>query len=423
MAVFSGVKVRQLNKEERNLPTNEENIPLVIEPEASGGTAFLNNFLAKNAEAIIEEITKNGAVLLRNFDVKSERDFEQAVASIEGLRPMESYFMSAPGRTLIEGAKFVFYTDKNVKTGGSLKFGGFHTENYYSPDVPGYICFCCLKPSTIGGETGLVDMGKVYEELDENLKKKLEAQSFTPSTYSVSSIAQRYNVSKQKVKKICLDAGFASFTTADGEEKLSFNKSSVFRHPVTKRHALASNFTSEIPKLFEKVSSELANDYSGWRWALHKYAWKNPFITRLAEERKKGIPALLIKKLLFTIGGLLKRNNNANKQYKYPANKMGSAFTEQEVNMLATLMHKHFTAFTWKKGDILLIDNLQMAHGGMPGFGPRTIRAMLCNPLEMDISASAPGRQSLTKNNNYQSLAERFERLVDVDVMTAKSIS
>ena len=45
----------------------------------------------------------------------------------------------------------------------------------------------------------------------------------------------------------------------------------------------------------------------------------------------------------------------------------------------------------WKKGDILLVDNTQVVHAGMPGAGPRIVRAMSSNPLAMQYSFSPVG--------------------------------
>jgi hypothetical protein len=38
---------------------------------------------------------------------------------------------------------------------------------------------------------------------------------------------------------------------------------------------------------------------------------------------------------------------------------------------------------------VVLIDNLQMHHTGMPGFGPRALRVLLCNPLPLRFPADS----------------------------------
>ena len=119
-----------------------------------------------------------GAVLLRGFDITSDEEFEKRVLSIKGLQGISDAFMSEEGRIHSDNLKYVLHTNAVYKTGGTLYLGGFHSENYYSPDVPTYICFCCLKPSKRGGETGMINMEKIYHSLDNELKQKLEKNTF-----------------------------------------------------------------------------------------------------------------------------------------------------------------------------------------------------------------------------------------------------
>ena len=91
----------------------------------------------------------------------------------------------------VDGLKYVLHTNTIYKTGGTLYLGGFHSENYYTTDVPGFISFCCLKPSKLGGETGLINMEKVYEHLDDELKKKLENSPYFVGKWLVSDVARQ----------------------------------------------------------------------------------------------------------------------------------------------------------------------------------------------------------------------------------------
>ena len=54
-------------------------------------------------------------------------------------------------------------------------------------------------------------------------------------------------------------------------------------------------------------------------------------------------------------------------------------------------MRNYYSSCLWKKGDILLIDNRKVTHAGMPGSGPRQVRAMICNPIDMTYSFLEPG--------------------------------
>ena len=40
-------------------------------------------------------------------------------------------------------------------------------------------------------------------------------------------------------------------------------------------------------------------------------------------------------------------------------------------------------AFAWRAGDVLLIDNRRVMHDGLPGFGPRQLRALFFDAFEM----------------------------------------
>ena len=55
------------------------------------------------------------------------------------------------------------------------------------------------------------------------------------------------------------------------------------------------------------------------------------------------------------------------------------------------MMRNFYCSILWQKGDILLVDNRKVAHTGMPGSGPRLVRALISNPLQMKYSHAQPG--------------------------------
>lgn len=175
---YPEVLTRFLGNEERLVLSQEQEMPLVIEAKKRKDASFLQAFLAQHTAPILEDLAQYGAILLRGFDIESEDVFEQTVLSIKNFRGISEVFMSEEGRVLVDDSNYVFHTNAVYKTGGTLYLGGFHSENYYSTDVPTYISFCCLKPSTRGGETGLINTEKVYQSLNEDLKAKLGKNLF-----------------------------------------------------------------------------------------------------------------------------------------------------------------------------------------------------------------------------------------------------
>lgn len=392
---YAGVITRFLRKEERLILSEENEMPLVIEANGSTGVGFLQEFLRSHSANLLVDISKYGAVLLRGFDVSSDENFEKIILSIQGFQGISEAFMSEEGRIHVSNLKFVLHTNAVYKTGGTLYIGGFHSENYYTPDVPTYICFCCLKPSVRGGETGLINMEKIYQCLNDSLKNRLEKNTFFVSKWLVSEVADRYHLSIEVIEKMC--SHFDLPIVGKGKDKfILMYKPSIFKHPITKKSSLQINLF-EIPSLNSEMRSYFIDDYQGKEWFWHRFVWKLPtFIFKLLEffyiifasffySPKNSIKILLAK---------IRANKALNKKNNLPLFndvKVGSCFKDKEIKDLAKLIRNYYSSCLWKKGDILLIDNRKVLHAGMPGSGPRLIRAMICNPLDMKYSFSKPG--------------------------------
>lgn len=71
--------------------------------------------------------------------------------------------------------------------------------------------------------------------------------------------------------------------------------------------------------------------------------------------------------------------------------KVNSCFSETDIIDLTQSMRNFYCSTLWQKGDILLVDNRKVMHAGMPGSGPRLIRALIANPLDMKYSRTQPG--------------------------------
>ena len=71
--------------------------------------------------------------------------------------------------------------------------------------------------------------------------------------------------------------------------------------------------------------------------------------------------------------------------------RVGDLFDPQEVKMVAQAMRRRYSSFTWERGDILVIDNLKMAHAGMPGLGPRNLKALICNCVPLPCARESSG--------------------------------
>lgn len=392
---YEGVTTRFLRPDERFIQSNEHEMPLVIEASTSSDAQWLKKFVSTYSVQLLEDTSYYGAILFRGFDISSEEQFEQTIINIQGLQGISEAFMSEEGRIHTGQSKYVLHTNAVYKTGGTLYLGGFHSENYYSPDVPGYICFCCFEPSRLGGETGLINMKKAYKNMDQSLKDKLENKPFFVSKWLMSDVVKRYNISTDKIEKICND--FKLPIVGEGKNKFIYMyKPSVFQSHRTKEKALFINLF-EIHRLNANLRKLFMQDYSQKEWFWHRFVWKMP--KRIFKSIKfiyiifasffyspKDSMNIFLSKLRIYYAE--KTNKNLP---EFHEKRVGSCFNEQDVIHLAKSIYSDYCSFLWHKGDVLLIDNTQVMHAGMPGAGPRLIRAMICNSIEMNYSPSAEG--------------------------------
>ena len=119
-------------------------------------------FLDENREALFNAVREHGAVLLRNFKLNNSNDFRAAVECLADNELLDYENRSTP-RSLV--SKKV-YTSTEYPSEASIQS---HNENSYSHVYPNFIYFFCLKNSEVGGQTPIVDNAKLFRELDTSV--------------------------------------------------------------------------------------------------------------------------------------------------------------------------------------------------------------------------------------------------------------
>ena len=376
---------------DRASPGSDKPFPLVLEPARARSLEWLLRAVRAEAEALTNALTRHGAILLRGFDVGSEADFEQVLLAFPTLRPVGEIFLSEPGRELVAGTRYVFYTNKKVRTGGGLDLG-FHTENFYLPDLPHYVTFYCRVPPPQGGETALLSMVDLYDSLGDDLRRRVEARAFEVARFPLEPIAERYGVPVPVLVASLEDKGL-HVARSDAGSHLVVHKPAVVVHPSTRRKALVVNM-SELGDTSRAVLLRYARDLTGWRWAPHRYVWSSPKVEFVIDNWKYlAEPVTVVR---FFASELATRLRGAAKVEEPPdPNRLWSAFSAEDGAAVVDATYRGFSSVPWKRGDIMIIDNLQLAHSGMPGRGRRVVRASMANPLLLDCRPGAPGVQEI----------------------------
>ncbi|MFO0758909.1 MAG: TauD/TfdA family dioxygenase [Byssovorax sp.] len=441
-------KTRFLEDRERPFSTADVGTPLVVEPAGDRSIAALSRIMSAQGAEIRRALHAHGAVLFRGFALRTEEEMDRAVRSLPGASPMTGYFMSELGRDQAGGLKSVFNTNSYKRTGGSVGLSGFHSENFYSADVPQLQVFWCKTRPWLGGETGFVHMTRAYAELDPLLQQKLEREPVGSVQWTLAQVAEAYGLSEARAERFFRDIGLFD-TRFDGVKVVNLHKPPVYRHPVLGTKALMINLAGELRGTTPILEKLLAPAYAGPEWALHRLAWKHPLVAQ-AWGRVERLPTTLRhpdvvgKEELAALKGiarslraraLRKRNGGAKAAPAAPrpersaggmmgaprrpvdqgpapygmtpiARRIGPA----DVEAIARAVHKHTTVFTWRTGDLVLFDNLQLMHGGMPGLGPREIRVMMCNPVPLQYPF-ATGLCEVKADPSFRSLDERLRAL------------
>jgi len=410
---YEQVITRLLAEAERPYPAGEARTPLVIEAKSSSDLTFLKTFLAAHSDRIRKDIYGHGAVLLRGFKVASSRDFEEVLSALPGFRPMKGYFMAELGRDPVKGTGYVFDTNTFFISGGDFRFGGIHCENYYSPDVPQLQSFCCLKRPWIGGETALFHMANAYVALRDRLSAKLEAESFVANVIPLQEVADQYDLPEAKVEAFLKGNG-VEVAEWNGGKAVYNRKPSILCHPHTGRPSLQVNLTRELKNL--DSDRHFLPGYGGTKWALHRLAWRRPRVlkalTYLAHlSRAMRHPSLFTQFVLAPIGRRLVKPAQKPlppKPVSAPAiPRIGQRLDVEEQKLIGRTVWEHSSVFTWQPGDVLIVDNLQMHHAGMPGFGPRNIKVMLGNPVPLG-PATGEGLLQVKLDDGYRSVHDRL---------------
>lgn len=145
--------------------TPGESLPLMIQPATARTTPNdLYDWLRSNRDFIERQLLKYGALLFRDFPLRTVDDFEQFAVSVsEQLLEYEerSSPRSQVGRNV--------YTSTDYAPSEKI-FP--HNEHSYAVSFPLKLFFFCQVPAKQGGQTPLVDIRKVSQRISSDIKER-----------------------------------------------------------------------------------------------------------------------------------------------------------------------------------------------------------------------------------------------------------
>ncbi|MFK0090923.1 condensation domain-containing protein, partial [Pseudomonas sp. NPDC090755] len=306
-----------------------QSFPLVIEPADPG--VDLVQWVHEHRQAIERQLVEHAGILFRGFEVNGIEGFE---AFAEAVQPgLYGQYGDLPKK---EGGKNTYRSTPYPEQKMIL----FHNESSHQDRWPRKQMFYCELPSPVGGATPVVDCRDMYRKLPEPLRQTLEHKGLLyvrTFTGNLDVPWQHFFKTEERaeVEARCRESGIQWSWLDDDALQIRTWCPAIIRHPHTGEHSF-----------FNQVQ-------------LHHPFW---------------LDADVRDDLLALFG-----NDRLPRNVYYGD---GSPIAESDLQVIGELYEACAVRFDWRKGDIILLDNMLVAHARDPYEGPRKIVVAMGDMVE-----------------------------------------
>ncbi|HYP25130.1 MAG TPA: TauD/TfdA family dioxygenase [Blastocatellia bacterium] len=304
-------------------------LPLVIEPAVEGVT--LAAWVRQNIDFIERTLLTNGGVLFRGFGLKGQEDLAAFLDAI-ALRKM-FYMEGATPRTEL-GDKI--YTSTEYPPPESI---ALHNELNYVITWPMKIIFFCVTPAETGGETPIADVRRVHARLDPKITDRFRDKGWMLVRNFGGGMSLPWQTafrraSREELEEYCRAASVECHWKDGDRLKTRQVRPAIRNHPKTGEavwfnHVAFWHISSLRPEVREMFLSEFEQD-------------DLPYNTYYGD---------------------------------------GSPIEDSVVEEIREAYREETVAFGWQRGDLLLLDNMLVAHGRSPFTGQRKILTSMGEPF------------------------------------------
>ncbi|HEV2964505.1 MAG TPA: condensation domain-containing protein [Candidatus Angelobacter sp.] len=296
----------------------EAKLPLILEP----ATPDINivEWVQANAKYLEQKLAECGALLFRGFAIAPHKDLEKLARVFSP----ELFSENGEHPSLTSGGSIytpVFYPSEKKLL--------WHNENSFNYRWPALIWFCCDRPAATGGETPIVDSRTIFASLEPRLRDAfLEKQIMYVRNYGsglglhwqeVFGTSDRHEVEakcqKEQMEYRWKDGGVLETRAV---------RPAVLRHPST----------------------------GAMSWFNQAQHWHISCVDAETRNSLQGIFA----------------------EHDLPRNCYfgdGSPIPDAALEHILETYRRHEVVFPWQARDILMLDNIAVAHGRNPFRGER----------------------------------------------------
>jgi alpha-ketoglutarate-dependent taurine dioxygenase len=317
-------------------PTSGRDLPLLARPAVPG--VSLAAWAAANRDDITAKLLHHGAILFRGFDVATPEAFEATVKAISG--DLLEYKERSSPRHAVSGR---VYTSTDYPPDQPIFL---HNENSYQKTWPMRIFFYAYKPSPEGGATPIADVRRVYQRVDPEVRERFAAKKWMV----VRNFGDGFGLPWQEVfqtsdraevEEHCRRSGI-QFEWKDGNRlRTRAVRPAVSKHPQSGEMVWFNHATFfNVSTLTEPIREALLEEFGEEDLPAHSYYGD------------------------------------------------GTPIEPDVLDHLRACYEAETVAFPWQQNDLLMLDNMMVAHGRAPYKGERKILVGMSHPCTWDELAA-----------------------------------
>jgi alpha-ketoglutarate-dependent taurine dioxygenase len=308
---------------------NDKSCPIVFRPGVKNIDIF--KWLENNHDEVENCLRRYGAILFRGFGISTVDSFEHFLKSL-GSEILEYKHRSSPRHEIQNH----IYTSTDHPAD---QFINMHNEHSYSHEWPLKIIFCCITPSATGGETPVADSRMILKMLSPETRLKFIERGVRYVRNMGTGLGMDWKKvfqteDKQIVENYCKKYNVDFSWGPDDRLRLEFVRPAVRMHPVYGEESWFNHaFFFNILSLEESLRKDLMENGS---------PDIVPFLTYYGD---------------------------------------GTAIESSVIEEIRAAYNNLMVTYKWMKGDVLVLDNMYMAHGRMPFEGERQILVGMLQPF------------------------------------------
>lgn len=307
-------------------------LPLVVQPVLDGINPAA--WATTNRSWIEQQLAVHGGVLFRNFNITSVDVFRRFIAAIAGTEPLPYSERSSPRAAVGDN----IYTSTDYPASQSIFL---HNENSYQQSWPMYIFFYCVMPATEGGETPIADCRKVYKQISPEVRERFVERKWMyvrnfGDGFGLPWETVFQTTDRSVVEEHCRQRGIHVEWRSNNRLRISAVRIAVATHPRTGEPVWFNHATFfHVTTLEPAVREALLKDYDGAELPTNTFYGD------------------------------------------------GSPIEAEVLDELREAYRRETAVFPWQAQDVLLLDNMLVAHGRAPYAGQRKVLVGMAHPYSL----------------------------------------